>query len=244
MEVIPAIDIRNGRCVRLYQGDYGRETVYSDLPLDVARRWVELGATRLHIVDLDGARAGAPVHLGLVAEIASSVSAAVQLGGGIRSVESAEAAVSAGADRVILGTAAVENPELVEALCSRLGVETVAVSIDARDGYVAVSGWTEGSGILASEVVDRMVALGVQRLVHTDVTRDGTLTEPNFEAVAALAAQPDLHVLAAGGISQPEHLVRLAGCNLEGAIVGKALYTGDIDLAEAIRAAAPSPKTT
>ncbi len=243
MEVIPAIDIRDGRCVRLYQGDYGRETVYSERPLDVARHWVELGAARLHVVDLDGARAGAPVNLGLVAEIASSVSAAVQLGGGIRSMESAEAAVSAGADRVMLGTAAVENPELVETLCRRLGVETVAVSVDARDGYVAVRGWTEGSGVLASDVVDRMVALGVQRLVHTDVARDGTLTEPNFEAVAALAARPGLHVLAAGGISQPEHLVRLARCNLEGAIVGKALYTGDIDLAEAIRAAAPSPKT-
>ena len=242
MQVIPAIDIRGGRCVRFYQGDYSRETVYSEQPVDVARHWVERGATRLHVVDLDGARTGALANLGLIAEIASTVSTPVQVGGGIRTVESAESVVSAGADRVILGTAAVENPQLVAELGRRLGFEKVIVSVDARDGYVAVRGWTEASVVLASEIVDAMADLGVERLVYTDVARDGTLTEPNFEALAEVAARPDLRVIAAGGISTTEHLVRLARSDLEGAIVGKALYTGDIDLTQAIGATSPPPE--
>jgi phosphoribosylformimino-5-aminoimidazole carboxamide ribotide isomerase len=236
MEVIPAIDIKNGKCVRLYQGDYGRETVYSESPVEVALRWVEEGATRLHVVDLDGARAGGPVHLGIVGEIAAATAARVQLGGGIRDAATAGAAVALGVDRVILGTAAVERPDLLEELSRELGGEAVLVGVDVRYGDVALEGWTRGSGITASELVKRVGAAGVRRFIYTDITRDGTLTEPNFRAIEELLGQTSLNMLVAGGVSSVEHLRRLDDLGVEAAIVGKAVYTGDIDLREAIDA--------
>ncbi len=236
MQVIPAIDIREGRCVRLYQGDYGRETVYSEQPLRMAQRWVDLGASRLHVVDLDGARRGALANLDVVTSITSSCQAAVQMGGGIRTVETAKEVVSAGIDRVIIGTAAVEDPKLIEALYGEVGPELLVVSVDARDGYVAVRGWTENTRILASDLVQRMADTGVRRFMYTDVVRDGTLTEPNFDAIEALTTGSDLPIMAAGGISSVEHIVRLSRIGVEAAIIGTALYTGHIDLREAIAA--------
>ena len=236
MQVIPAIDLRGGKCVRLYQGDYTRETVYSDDPLETALRWVDMGARRLHIVDLDGAKEGSPANLAAVERIARAAGVPLHLGGGIRDLATARAAISAGASRVMLGTAAVEDADLIRALLAELGSEGVIVSVDAKDGRVALRGWTESSGMPATELVDDMARLGVVRFLYTDISRDGTLTEPNFAATGELAARSGIRVLAAGGIARVEHLVRLAALGAEGAIVGRAIYTGDIDLREAIAA--------
>ena len=240
MLIIPSIDIRDGKQVRLYQGDYGRETVYSESPLEVAEHWAALGASRLHIVDLDGARAGAPVNLELVGEIASSVPVPVQLSGGIRTPEAASRAVSMGVGRVVLGTAAAEEPRQVKLMCRELGADAVVISIDARDGHVVVQGWTRSGGVQAHEMVVRAAEMGVGRFVYTDVSRDGTLTEPNFRAIDDLARRTELKMLVAGGVSSIDHLHRLDELGVEGAIIGKAAYTGDIDMAQAIGAFAGS----
>ncbi len=236
MEVIPAIDLRGGKCVRLYQGDYARETVYSEDPLEVATRWVGMGATRIHVVDLDGAKDGAPANIEVIEGIASSVSVPVQLGGGIRSVEDARMALSLGVDRVMVGTAAIENPDLIKDMREELGAEAVVVSVDARDGYVAVKGWTQSSRTLASDLIQQMAEMGVLRFLYTDIARDGTLSEPNFPSIEALASQTKAHLMAAGGISTIGHLLRLDALGVEAAIVGKALYTGDIHLEKALEA--------
>ncbi len=236
MEVIPAIDLRGGKCVRLYQGDYARETVYSDDPLETALRWVDMGAATLHIVDLDGARDGSPANLAAVERIASEAGVPVHLGGGIRDPHTARAAIAAGVSRIMLGTAAVENSDLIQTLLREHGAERIIVSVDAKDGKVALRGWTKGSEALATDLVADMAALGVTRFLYTDISRDGTLTEPNFEGVSALASQGDIRLIAAGGIASLAHLERLATLGVESAIVGRAIYTGDIDLREAIHA--------
>ena len=236
MEIIPAIDLRGGRCVRLFQGDFSRETVYSDAPASVAKQWAKLGATRLHVVDLDGARDGVPANLGCLEQIAAAVDVPVQFGGGLRTAEGVSRVLDAGADRVILGTAAVESPELVGELCREYGAGRLVVGVDTRDGDVVLRGWTQGGGVRATELIDRMTALGARRFMFTDVSRDGTLTEPNFAEVEALAARTGVSLIAAGGIASVEHLVRLAGTGVEAAVVGKALYTSDIDLEEALAA--------
>jgi phosphoribosylformimino-5-aminoimidazole carboxamide ribotide isomerase len=233
-EVIPSIDIRGGRCVRLHQGDYQQETVYSDDPLAVARRWAECGAPRVHVVDLDAARAGAPMNAPLIIAIARALPVPVQVGGGIRDEATARRYVRAGVARVVIGTAAVRDPALVERLCA-INAEAVVVAVDARDGIVRTEGWTESSGVTAAELVARMTALGVRRFLHTDIATDGTLTEPNYEALRALVASTDAAIIASGGVARVEQLPRLAGCGAEGAIIGRALYTGDVDLAEALR---------
>jgi phosphoribosylformimino-5-aminoimidazole carboxamide ribotide isomerase len=238
MEVIPAIDIRGGKCVRLYQGDYDRETVFSEDPAAVASRWAELGASRLHVVDLDGARDGVSANLSVVREIASAVSVPVQLGGGVRTIEAARTAMSAGVDRVIIGTAAVENPDLAAGLIEALGVDAVVVSVDARDGYVAIKGWTEGSRERASTVVEQMERRGIRRFMYTDIVRTDTLGGPNLPAIEELTRGTESRLMAAGGISSVEQLLNLADLGIEAAIVGKAVYTGDIDLGEALEAVA------
>ena len=236
MEVIPAIDIRGGRCVRLFQGDYDRETVFSDSPADMAAHWIERGAERLHVVDLDGARDGVAPNIEIVAQIAVSSPVPVQYGGGVRDAESALRAVEMGVDRVVVGTAAVEDPGLVEVLLQELGSAALVVSVDARDGRVALDGWTRGSGVEAVDFARKLESTGVERVVYTDVSRDGTLTEPNFAGVEELAAATEMKVLVAGGVSAVEHVTRLARVPVEGAIVGSAVYTGAIDLGEAIAA--------
>ena len=238
MDVIPAIDLRDGKCVRLYQGDYGRETVFSEEPTAVALHWAELGARRLHVVDLDGARDGASANLSAVREIASTVGVPVQLGGGIRTLEAARAAMAVGVDRVIVGTVAVENPDLVANLCEALGSDAVVVSVDARDGYVAIKGWTQGSRTRASTLVEQMEQRGVRRFMYTDIARDGTLEGPNLPAIEELMHGTTSRLMAAGGISSVEQLLSLADIGIEAAIVGRAVYTGDIDLGEALEAVA------
>ncbi len=233
IEIIPSIDLRNGKCVRLYQGDYNRETVFSDDPLDVALKWQSMGAPRLHIVDLDGAASGEIRNLEIIRNIAKAMLIPVQLGGGIRDIETVEALLKAGIERVILGTAAVEDPRLVVEACRRFR-ESIIVSIDARDGFVATRGWVKDTNITAVELAKSMAQIGVIRFIYTDINRDGTLTEPNFSAIAEMIDAIRLPVIAAGGISSLKHLKMLQKLGAEGAIVGKALYTGDINLKQAL----------
>ncbi len=233
MEVIPAIDLKGGKCVRLYQGDYRQETVFSEEPIEIARRWQSLGARRLHIVDLDGAAKGELCHISLIEEIARAVPIPLQLGGGLRRIEAIAQALELGVACAILGTAAIEDHALIQEACNRFG-NRIIVSIDARDGYVATHGWQERTEVTAIELVQRMASLGVERLIYTDIARDGTLTEPNFDAVAELVAKTSLPIIAAGGIASLEHLKKLFRIGVEGAIVGRAIYTGDIDLKQAL----------
>jgi phosphoribosylformimino-5-aminoimidazole carboxamide ribotide isomerase len=219
--------------VRLYQGDYNRETVFSDDPLDVALRWQSMGAPRLHIVDLDGAADGEPRNLDSIKEIAKAMLIPTQLGGGIRRLATIEQVLKAGIERVILGTVAVENPRLVEEACRHFR-DSIVVSIDARGGYMATHGWLQDSDLSTVALAEAMVPLGVRRFIYTDITRDGTLTEPNFSAISEMIDTIRLPVIAAGGISSLSHLRMLDKLGAEGAIVGKALYTGDINLKQAL----------
>lgn len=238
MEIIPAIDMRGGRCVRLFQGDYSRETVFADDPAAVARRWRDAGATRLHLVDLDGAREGRPVNRATVEKILAAVETPVQLGGGIRDLETVRRYLSDGVDRVVLGTAAVKDQTLLASALAEFPARIV-VGVDARERVVVTEGWREASGVTAVDLLWQLAELGVPRVIYTDTLRDGTLTEPNFAALqtilsdARLSAR-NLRVIYAGGVSSLDHLRRLAPTGVEGAIVGRALYTGDIDLAEAL----------
>jgi phosphoribosylformimino-5-aminoimidazole carboxamide ribotide isomerase len=239
MEVIPAIDLKGGRCVRLYQGDFDRVTVFSDTPADVARRWEEAGARRIHVVDLDGAQRGRPTNLEALAEVLEAVKVAVQVGGGIRTYEDVHRLLGMGVGSVVLGTPAVEDPDMVAKLCQAFGQDAVVVSVDARDGVVRIRGWQQKTEVEAATLIRQMGERGVERFVYTDVARDGTLTGPNFTAVESLIKKTERRIIAAGGISSIEHLVRLAKAGAEGAIVGRALYTGDIDLRRALEALQP-----
>ncbi len=221
--------------MRLFQGDYARETQYSDDPVATALRWQSLGAPRLHVVDLDGARDGHPVNHETMAAICAGVSIPVEVSGGIRDVETIEAAFAYGATRVQLGSAAVRDPGLVRnAVLSHPA--DIVVSIDGRDGEVRTDGWIHGSGITVQALARQMADLGVPRLMVTDIGRDSTLTEPNFELLAELVASLPVPIVASGGVGHVEHLRRLADIGCEGAIVGKALYEGTVDLIEALAA--------
>jgi phosphoribosylformimino-5-aminoimidazole carboxamide ribotide isomerase len=235
MEVIPAVDIRGGRCVRLYQGDYDRETVFSEDPVAMARHWERLGAPRLHVVDLDGARAGQPVNDHIIAELLSAIAIPVQVAGGIRQLDVVGRYLEVGADRVVLGTAAVHDQPLVGRACATFR-EAVVVAVDARRGRVATAGWREASREAPEGLMRRLEELGVPRFIFTDISRDGTLRGPNFTAIERLVRAFQTPVIASGGVSTVEHLRRLAKLGVEGAIVGRALYDGGLELSEALAA--------
>ncbi len=234
MDVLPAIDLRGGRCVRLTQGDYDRETVFDDDPAGVARRWVDAGARRLHIVDLDGARDGVRSNADAVTAILDAVDIPVQLGGGVRTEADAKQLVELGVDRVIFGTAAIEAPEQVANAVKSVGEDHVIVGVDAKDGMVQTRGWLEQSTVSAAELAQQMVDIGVRRFIYTDTSRDGTLSHPNFTAVADLKQNLRYPIVVAGGISSVDDLVQLAELGAEGAITGMAIYSGAIDLKRAI----------
>ena len=238
MEVIPAIDLVDGQCVRLVQGDYSKKTVYSDDPIEVALRWESLGASRIHIVDLDGARVGAPSNLEVVSRIASSVGVPIQMGGGVRSIDAAREVIGAGVQRVMLGTVAVRDPDIVAAARSEFGEDVVVVAVDSRDGYVSVSGWTSASRVRATELLQRMSDAGVKTFLCTDIAKDGTLDGPDYELMSELVEIAGKGVIAAGGVASVGHVRGLARTGVGGVVIGKALYTGDIDLVEALAAAA------
>lgn len=238
MLVIPAVDLRGGRCVRLYQGRLDHETVYSDDPVAVAQRWAEEGAGRLHVVDLDGAFGGRPAHLDVIADIVKAVNIPVQVGGGIRTLDTVAMLLDVGVSRVIFGTAAVENPELVEEACRRWPGQ-VSVGIDAREGRVAVRGWVEETPRLAIDMARSMAALGVDELIVTDITRDGAMQGPNVGFLRMMAAAGSAAVIAAGGVASVEDILTLAAHEdegIRGVIVGRALYTGDIRLPDVFAA--------
>jgi phosphoribosylformimino-5-aminoimidazole carboxamide ribotide isomerase len=239
LEVIPAIDLRGGKVVRFYQGDYDRETVFDEDPVRVAQRWESEGAGWIHVVDLDGARVGAPMQAEIVRRIVGAVSTPVQVGGGIRTLEDAQSLLDIGVDRVVLGTVAVEDPVIVAGACERFGTEHIIVGIDARDGRVALRGWKTSSNRVATEVALGLAARGAVRFVHTDIARDGTLEGPNLVAMRTFAKTlRDSAVIASGGVSTVEDVRALVGTGVEGVIVGRALYTGDLTLPEAIEVAA------
>ena len=238
MQIIPAIDLLDGHCVRLHQGDYDQVTRFSDDPVAQALDWQRQGAQRLHLVDLDGARTGEPVNDQAIRAITAALSIPVQLGGGVRTAARAEELLACGLDRVILGTVALEQPELVDALASR-HPGRIVVGIDAKNGKVATRGWIEESSTEATDLARRFAASGVAAIISTDIATDGTLAGPNLEALRAMAEASSVPVIASGGIGTLEHvlsLLSLAPLGVEGVIVGRALYDGRVDLAEALQA--------
>ncbi len=237
MQVIPALDLQEGACVRLYQGDFNQATVYSKYPVACALRWQREGAPLLHMVDLDGAVKGELVDWEVIRSVIARVSIPVQVGGGIRTLATARRLLDMGVARVGLGTVAIEDPELVRTLCQEVGSQRVVVAVDAKSGKVAVRGWLEKTAVGVMELVERMSRLGVVRFLYTDIARDGTRTEPNFEATEGLVRKSSASILASGGISTLDHVRRLARIGVEGAVIGSALYEGDIDLGDAIKAA-------
>lgn len=239
MIIFPAIDIRGGKCVRLAEGRFDAETVYGDNPVAMAVRWAAEGAEYLHVVDLDGALAGEPVSLAVASAIAAAVDIPVQLGGGIRTLADIEAALSAGVARVILGSAAVRQPELVAEACRRFG-ERIVAGIDARDGRAKVDGWGADGGVDAGVLAARLAAAGVARIIYTDIARDGMLSGVNIEATRQLALAAGVPVIASGGVRGLEDILALraaAADGVEGVIAGKALYAGALRLSDALRAA-------
>lgn len=238
MEVIPAIDLLGGKCVRLYQGDYNQASIFNDNPVEVALKWAEEGATRLHVVDLDGAKEGKSVNLSVIEAIAKAISIPVQVGGGLRDRAGISRLLDTGVQRAILGTVAVEKPELVAELCIEFP-EQIVVGIDARNGKVATRGWLETSEVAATELAHRMAQQGVAAIIYTDIHRDGTLSGPNMEALRELAESISIPVIASGGVSSLTDLLSLSGLESIGVtsvIVGRAIYTGDVSLKEAVRA--------
>jgi phosphoribosylformimino-5-aminoimidazole carboxamide ribotide isomerase len=247
MELYPAIDLRGGRCVRLAQGDYDAETVYGDDPVAVALQFADAGARWIHVVDLDAARTAVPVNRNVIGAIADAVAGRnvrVQSGGGVRSVEGAAALWAAGVARVVVGTAAVEDPDLVAALADRQP-GGVAVGLDTRDGEVAVRGWRAGSGLGIDDVLGRLGHAGVAAVIVTDIGRDGMLAGPDVDGLAGVLAATDLDVIASGGVRSAADLAGLAGLRvgdrrLAGAIVGKAIYEGHLTVREGMAACAAS----
>lgn len=235
MEVIPAIDLRMGRVVRLYQGDFSKETVYSDAPVDVALRWQASKAPRIHIVDLDGAVTGRLANFDILKEIVAAVDIPVQVGGGIRDLDTALELIHIGIQRVVFGTVAVRDPSLVKSACDALGRDAVVVGVDVRGAKVAVDGWVDTVSENASRLVKNMAQLGVNRFIYTDIAADGTLGGPSVNKVIALMQETNANIIASGGIGSMKDLRRIGDVGVEGVIVGRALYTGMIDLGEAVK---------
>ena len=241
MQIIPAIDLLDGQCVRLHQGDYGQVTRFSDDPVAQALSWQNQGASRLHLVDLDGARRGEPVNDAVMRAITAALSIPVQLGGGVRSMERAEELLGCGLERVILGTVAIEQPELVEELAAR-HPGRIVVGIDAKEGKVATRGWLEQSSVEAEELAARFEGTGVAALITTDIATDGTLAGPNLAFLRRMAQASSLPVIASGGVGCLEDLLSLLSLEplgVEGVIVGRALYDGSVVLKEALEAIGP-----
>lgn len=234
MIIFPAIDIKDGRCVRLYQGDYSTATQVADSVPDTAKAFAKAGARWVHMVDLDGAKAGKPVNTELFLRIASETGLRVQLGGGIRDLDTVRMYLENGVSRVILGSAAISNPDFVREAVTAFG-EKIAVGIDARDGMAAAQGWTETSAVHYLRLAKEMEKIGVKHLIFTDIARDGTLTGPETEQLTKLQETVSCNIIASGGIRDIEDIRVLSKMNLYGAICGKSLYSGSLELAQAIR---------
>lgn len=240
MIIFPAIDIRGGKCVRLLKGDFAKETVFSDKPEDMAKKWQAQGAAFLHLVDLDGALKGKSQNLATVEKILAAVDIPVELGGGIRTMENIDEVLRLGVRRVILGSVAVRSPELVREVCAKYG-DRIVVGIDAKDGIVAVDGWGVSGNVEATALAKEMKKAGVKTIIYTDISRDGTLAGVNVEATAKLARESGVNIVASGGVKSIDDIKALKPYEkdgIEGVIVGKSIYMGTLDLAEAIAIAA------
>lgn len=227
MIIFPAIDILNGKCVRLIQGDYQQETVYSDSPVNMALEWESKGAEYLHLVDLDGAKTGQSINKQVIKEIAQSVSIPVQVGGGVRSIETVKEHIENGVSRVIIGTAAISDPDFLQQAVDTYE-DKIAVSIDAKNGYVATDGWTRTSEIKAIDLLLELEQMGVETIVYTDILRDGMLQGPNFAELTTINQATSIDVIASGGVTTKEDVQQLQSMDLYGAIIGKALYDGNL----------------
>lgn len=236
MKLFPAIDLIGGKAVRLVKGDYAQVTVYSDSPLEVAREFERCGAEYLHVVDLEGARDGSLANLDTIKEIIENTGLFVEVGGGIRSIETVRRYVEAGAKRVIIGTAAVTNPEFLAAAVAEYG-ERIAVGVDIKDGMVAIKGWTETADISCFDFCEKLSAMGVKTVICTDISKDGLLAGTNLGLYAEMSKRFSMDITASGGVTTLDDIRRLTNMNMYGAILGKAIYAGRIDLAEALRVA-------
>jgi len=239
MEIIPAIDLKGGKCVRLEQGDMKRDTVFSSDPVSMAKKWESLGATRLHLVDLDGAFKGKPQNQDIIEDIIDAISIPVQIGGGIRDIETIDEYIAIGADRVILGTIAQKSPKFVIKACD-IYHERIVVGIDAKDGKVAIKGWAEVTSKSAMELAAEYEDYGVAAIIYTDISRDGMMQGPNIETTRELALSVDIPIIASGGVSSIDDikaLLPLVNDGVEGVITGKAIYSGSLDLKEAVELA-------
>ncbi|MBR3971566.1 MAG: 1-(5-phosphoribosyl)-5-[Ruminococcus sp.] len=236
MNIFPAIDLYGGKAVRLFKGDYDQMTVYSNEPLEVARKFEDAGARHLHLVDLEGAKVGKPANLETIKKIVDNTDLFTEVGGGIRNIDIAKAYIDIGVDRIILGTAAVENEEFLKEALLLFG-DKVAVGVDLKDGFVAIKGWTEKSAITADDFMSKMEALGVKTVICTDISRDGAMQGSNNSLDKTLGEKYNIDLVASGGVSSIEDIKTLREINLYGAIIGKAYYIGAIDLKEAIEVA-------
>jgi len=236
MIIYPAIDIKDGRCVRLVQGKFSDVTVYSDHPVDMALKFEQMGAQYIHVVDLDGARLGQPQNIAVASEMAVRLGIPIQLGGGIRTIETMEIILCKGIERIILGTSAVNDHELVKKAVQSFG-NNLAVAIDAKDGLVAIEGWAKTSSFTAVGFARKMEELGAKVIIYTDISRDGMLKGPNLKAMEEMVKAVKIDVIASGGVTNLQDIKNLKEIGVSGAIVGKALYTGDVDLKEAIEIA-------
>lgn len=233
MIIYPAVDVREGKCVRLTQGEFNKETVYSDNPVEMALRWEKMGAQYLHVVDLDGARTGKAQNIAVISEMAVKMGIPVQLGGGIRTIEMIETILCKGIERVILGTSAVKDPELVKRAVKTFE-NNVVIGIDAKDGMVAIEGWEKTSEFKAIEFARKMEDLGAKTIIYTDISRDGMLNGPNLKAMEDMAKAVKIDIIASGGVGKLDDIKNLKEVGVSGVIVGRALYTGDVDLKQAI----------
>lgn len=236
MIIYPAVDVKDGRCVRLVQGQFNDVTVYSDNPVETALNFEKAGAQYLHVVDLDGARLGEPRNIAVISEMAVKMGIPLQLGGGIRTIEMIEIILCKGIHRVILGTSAVRDPNLIKTAVGTFG-SNLAVAIDARDGMVAIEGWAKTSEFTAIGFAKKMEDLGAKTIIYTDISRDGMLSGPNLKAMEEMSKAVGIEVIASGGVRNLEDIRNLKEIGVSGVIVGKALYTGDVDLREAIKIA-------
>ncbi|MDW7669049.1 MAG: 1-(5-phosphoribosyl)-5-[(5-phosphoribosylamino)methylideneamino]imidazole-4-carboxamide isomerase [Bacillota bacterium] len=234
MKIFPAIDIKDNKAVRLKQGKFNEATVYSDNPLDMAKKWIDKGADFLHIVDLDGAETENIINEKSIIEIINKTNVKIQIGGGIRNEKRIKSYLKLGVERVIIGTMAVENPEMLKQLAKKYS-KSMAVSVDAVDGYAAIKGWKEITKIHVLDICKIMEEVGIKTLIYTDILKDGMLKGPNFKYYKILKEKTKLKIIASGGISSIKDLEELDRLNIYGAIIGKALYNGDIDLEEAYK---------
>ena len=236
MVIYPAIDLYGGKAVRLFKGDYAQMTVYSDDPVSVAKNFAAAGASHIHLVDLEGARIGRPANLDTIRAIVESTGLFAEVGGGIRDMETVDRYLSSGVRRVILGTAAVKDPDFLKAALAKY-VEKIAVGVDLKNGCVAIKGWTETSDLKAEEFFGKMQNFGVKTIICTDISRDGAMKGANRALYRELSEKFSIDLIASGGVSSMEDVTALAGMKLHGAIIGKAYYIGAVDLKQAVEAA-------